>query len=130
MSRISNRGYVPSDLKEFSGAALLQLQSASKDLYYLLNKHYKIKGASTFIGNHYMFSERQRLAMVRTVSSYADLEVRKNDVDRLLETLHGVISSDAIILNKCQSWINLNRSILENKIPTSWCINLWEANQY
>ncbi len=225
------RGYVPSDSKEFNETALQVLRSAGEDLYYLLNRNYKIKGASTLIGNHYMLSERQRLALVRAISLQADLEIRKmkecqspieevnidgfntiitlevalsgsllvkgmdgtirdlaglrgtyrlidktriaiqylletleekgikkahifldapvsnsgrlkqlilemseayplevrveviNEVDAVLSGLKGVVSSDAIILNKCESWINLNVTIIEEKIPSSWCID-------
>ena len=35
-----------------------------------------------------------------------------NNVDAVLETLDNVITSDAIILDKCVSWINLNAKIL------------------
>ena len=46
-----------------------------------------------------------------------------NEVDAVLSGLKGVVSSDAIILNKCESWINLNESIIKEKIPNSWCID-------
>ena len=46
-------------------------------MYYLLNRNYPIKPASTFIGNHYLLSERQRLAIVRAVSSKENIEKRK-----------------------------------------------------
>ena len=36
-----------------------------------------------------------------------------NQVDSVLEKLDNVITSDAIILDKCFSWINLNASIME-----------------
>lgn len=36
-----------------------------------------------------------------------------NDVDRVLEQLDGVISGDAIILNKCGSWLNIMPGIVE-----------------
>ena len=35
-----------------------------------------------------------------------------NNVDSVLETLDHVITSDAIILDKCVSWINLNAKII------------------
>ena len=38
-----------------------------------------------------------------------------NKVDATLEKLENVISSDAIILDKCKSWINLNKEIIEKK---------------
>ena len=35
-----------------------------------------MKGASTFIGNHYQLSERQRIALMRTVASKEDITAR------------------------------------------------------
>lgn len=77
MSKITRRGYVPKDEKEFKNENLNKLYEASEDLLYLLNRGYKIKGASTFIGNHYLLSERQRLALVRGVSRHDDVIKRK-----------------------------------------------------
>lgn len=234
MGKTTRRGYVPSDVKEFSGIELEKLRNAGEDLFYLLNRQYKIKGASTFIGNHYMLSERQRLALVRSISSKQDLKVRCqkkchldviqylhidgfntiitlevalsecllvegmdgtirdlaglrgtyriidktrlalqvlfetldekgvqgacfwldapvsnsgrlkqlilemsmaykvavqveviNEVDATLSILEGVVSSDAIILNKCKSWVNLNRNIIEGKLKYSRYTKCW-----
>lgn len=77
MSKIKRRGYVPTDEKEFKNENINKLYEASEDLLYLLNRGYKIKGASTFIGNHYLLSERQRLALVRGISRYDDVIKRK-----------------------------------------------------
>ena len=231
MSKIVKRGYSPDDPKEFGSQSLEKLYKAGKDLQYLLNQGYQIKGASTFVGNHYLLSERQRLALVRAVSSEESIKMRKtkeieniphgstvnidgfntiitlevalsdslllkcmdgtirdlaalrgtyrlidktetaiiwigktlemnrvgkavfyldspvsnsgrlkqrimellnsfnfevqveviHNVDAVLEKLDYVITSDAIILDKCTSWINLNAKILEN---------IAERNQY
>ena len=72
MSKTVKRGYVPTDEKEFI-KQIDRLKSAGEDLYYLLNKGYHIKGASTFVGNHYLLSERQRLALVRSVSAEGNI---------------------------------------------------------
>ncbi len=226
MSKIVKRGYVPNDANEFSIEAIQKLQKAGNDLYYLINRGYQIKGASTFVGNHYLLSERQRLALVRSISPKEQLVLRKqkeiesdltgsvvhidgfntiitlevafsessllkcmdgtirdlaglrgtyrvidktelaiveigkvleekkvkkavfyldapvsnsgrlkeqilqlsepyhfevevkviNNVDSVLETLDYVITSDAIILDKCVSWFNLTRVIMEQKM--------------
>lgn len=225
MTKIVKRGYVPSDEKEFSDEALTQLSSAGEDLYYLINRGYHIKGASTFVGNHYLLSERQRLALVRAISPKESIELRKqkeitnlegcvvnidgfntiitlevafsgspllkcmdetirdlaglrgtyrlidktdlaiesigkgleankikkaifyldapvsnsgrlkeriiqllepfsfeveiqviNNVDSVLETMDNVITSDAIILDKCKGWFNLNKIVLEKEL--------------
>ena len=226
MSTVVKRGYSPTDQKEFGNQAIEILYKAGKDLQYLLNQGYHIKGASTFVGNHYLLSERQRLALVRAISADESIKIRKdkeikdipngstvnidgfntiitlevalseslllkcvdgtirdlaalrgsyrlidktetaitligrsleknnvekavfymdapvsnsgrlkqrivellnqfcfevqveviNNVDAVLEKLDNVITSDAIILDKCISWINLNRRIMEENM--------------
>lgn len=234
--KIVKRGYVPSDQKEFTGIQLEHLKDAAKDTRYLLDRGYAMKNATTFVGNHYMFSERQRLALARSISCNTDVQKRKkkmlekgtegmtvhvdgfntiislevalsgsllfhccdgtirdlaglrgtyriidkteqavrlifeqlkkieiseavfyldapvsnsgrlkslileiadgydfdvsveiiNDVDRVLEKLSGVISGDAIILNKCKSWINLVSAIVSD-LPDVWVIELMDS---
>lgn len=233
MSKITRRGYVPTDEKEFKNQNLYKLYKASDDLLYLLNRGYKIKGASTFVGNHYLLSERQRLALVRGISKYDDVIKRKakeitnlsnievvhidgfntiitlevalsnsliiksmdetirdlaglrgtysvidktevaikligefllehkikkaifyldrpvsnsgrlkmkilemfeglelqieveniDNVDSGLKSKENVVSSDAIILDNCISWVNLNRNIIEEKLSNENCID-------
>ncbi|MDD7793340.1 DUF434 domain-containing protein [Clostridium sp. 'White wine YQ'] len=233
MNNIVRRGFSPKDKEEFGYESIQILHKAAKDLYYLINQGYNIKGASTFIGNHYLLSERQRLALVRAISSENSVKVRKekevlgslenstvhidgfntiitlevllseslvlrcldgtirdlaglrgtyrlidktdiainligniiskhkiteanfyldapvsnsgrlkerilellkvynfevnvqniNNVDKTLEGLPNVITSDAIILDKCESWINLNREIVENENSNYWIID-------
>ncbi len=67
MPDIVKRGYVPSDSREFT-EQVDKLRSAGEELYYLINRGYQIKPASTFVGNHHLLSERQRLALVRSIS--------------------------------------------------------------
>lgn len=47
-----------------------------------------------------------------------DLEVLNiNNVDSILSEMENVVTNDAIILDKCISWVNLNKKIIEeNKI--------------
>lgn len=78
MSKVVKRGYVPEDERDFSREAILKLHRAAEDLYYLINQGYPIKSASVFVGNHYLLSERQRLALVRAVSSKESIEIRKS----------------------------------------------------
>ena len=78
MSTTVKRGYSPDDEKEFGSKSIDILLKAGKDLQYLLNQGYNIKGASTFVGNHYLLSERQRLALVRAISSKESIKMRKN----------------------------------------------------
>lgn len=58
MTKTVQRGYYPSDEKDFCHEAVQKLGRAGCDLYYLLNQGYQIKGASVFVGNHYLLSER------------------------------------------------------------------------
>lgn len=78
MTKILKRGFTKSDEKEFTGKDLEKLKEASKDLLFLINRGYKIKNASTFVGNHYLLSERQRLALVRGISKDNYVTFRKN----------------------------------------------------
>lgn len=240
MSKSVRRGYIPTDEKEFKGESLNKLYQASEDLIYLLNRGYKLKGASTFIGNHYLLSERQRLALARGISNDNDLIIRKskevtnfsninvvhidgfntiitlevtlsnsiiiksldgtirdlaglrgsysiidkteialnlikgfleenkiqkaiyyldkpvsnsgrlkmkildifrgskveieveaiNNVDSVLEDKENVVSSDAIILDNCISWINLNKYIIEKNILDVNCIDFNKLYKY
>jgi hypothetical protein len=234
MSKEVKRGYIPTDEKEFNETNLEIIKRAQSDIFMLLERGYSIKSASTFVGNHYLLSERQRLAIVRATSTSRDIEVRKNkllnsdfegkkisidglnliitlevalsdslvlkcmdgtirdmaglrgtyklidktdiaiqligeklakmkisevtfyldapvsntgrlkqrifeilsvysyevnvelvnNADVILETKDYVVTSDAIILNKCHSWINLSYDITCKKLPELKCIDL------
>ncbi len=78
MRLLMKRGYSPNDEKEFGGKSMDKLLKAGRDLQYLLNQGYHIKGASTFVGNHYLLSERQRSALVRAISSRESIKMREN----------------------------------------------------
>lgn len=77
MSKTVKRGYIPSDEYEFSDTSVEVLCRAGNDLKYLMNRGYHLKGASVFVGNHYMLSERQRLALARGISSDKSINCRK-----------------------------------------------------
>ena len=57
MPDVVKRGYVPSDDKEFIDQ-IEKLREAGEELYYLVNRGYQIKSASTYVGNHHLLSER------------------------------------------------------------------------
>lgn len=78
MSTIVKRGFCPDDPKEFGPVAIEKLQKAGRDVRYLLNQGYPVKGAATFVGNHYLLSERQRLALARAVSADEHIALRKS----------------------------------------------------
>ena len=41
----------------------------SRHILYLINEGYDLKQASTFVGNHFLLSERQRLAIMRSIAT-------------------------------------------------------------
>jgi hypothetical protein len=52
-----------------------------------------------------------------------------NNADVILEQLDHVITSDAIVLNKCISWINFVAEILEEKLPETTYVDLSMAGK-
>jgi len=74
----TRRGYVDTDEREFSEESLVILKKAQEEIHWLLDRGYPIKNAVTFIGNHYMLSNRQRTALTRATSSTTAIKVRKN----------------------------------------------------
>jgi hypothetical protein len=77
MTQIVKRGFVPSDEIEFNEENLTLLKKAQKDIYYLINQGYSIDKSVEFVGNHFLFSARQRLALKRSTSSYKDIISRQ-----------------------------------------------------
>jgi len=65
----AKRGFVPEDVRNFSPEAIALMRTASRHICYLINEGYDLKQASTFVGNHYMLSERQRLALMRSAAT-------------------------------------------------------------
>ena len=228
------RGYMPKDSIEFGNSWSDRMTASGQEILYLLNRNYDIKMAATFVGNHYLLSERQRMALARVLCSEEKLRSRKAkevnqstfqervyvdgfntiitlevalsgslllegmdgtirdlaglhgtyrivdktksavelllksmklsmikeaviyldepvsnsgrlktlfymlaesykmkiyvevlpDVDRKLYNLENVITSDAIILDNCKSWYNLNRYIIDRYIPKAWIYRL------
>lgn len=70
------RGYVPEDERNISPEAIEIMRTASRHIRYLLDEGYDLKQASTFVGNHFLLSERQRLAIVRSLASGKQLAER------------------------------------------------------
>ena len=73
----AKRGYVPEDEMNFSPSALETLRTASRHVSFLINEGYDLKQASTFVGNHFLLSERQRLAIMRSLATKEQAEERK-----------------------------------------------------
>ena len=72
----AKRGYVPEDERNFSATAVETMRTATRHINYLINEGYDLKPASTFVGNHFLLSERQRLAIVRSLATKEQLETR------------------------------------------------------
>ena len=74
----AKRGYVPEDERNFSLEAVHTMQTASRHVRYLINEGYDLKQASTFVGNHFLLSERQRLAVMRSLATDEQYAVRQS----------------------------------------------------
>ena len=74
----AKRGYVPEDERNFAPEAIRTMQKASCHVRYLINEGYDLKQASTFVGNHFLLSERQRLAIMRSLATDEQLANRKD----------------------------------------------------
>lgn len=72
----SRRGSAPNDDKEFRDGFQM-LRTAARDVLYLVEAGYSMKNTTTFVGNHYLLSERQRLALARAVASREKTALRK-----------------------------------------------------
>ena len=66
----AKRGYVPEDERNFAPEALAGLRTASRQVLFLINEGYDLKQATTFVGNHYLLSERQRLAIITKIGKH------------------------------------------------------------
>lgn len=77
MTQQARRGFMPTDERDFGDKALPKLRKAAEEVYYLLNRNYPITPITKFIGDHYQLSERQRLALARTISAKDKIIARK-----------------------------------------------------
>lgn len=74
---VVKRGWVDGDQTEFGDKWKSKMNSAAEEIQYLLNRGYETKSAAVFVGNHYMLSERQRLALARMLSAKDRVEERQ-----------------------------------------------------
>ena len=84
----ARRGYVPDDARNFSAAGIDTLRKASRHIDFLINEGYDLKQATTFVGNHFLLSERQRLAVMRSLATNEQLKNRERK-RRALSELSG-----------------------------------------
>lgn len=78
MPEQAKRGFMPSDKQDFSEQALPALRKAAAEICYLISRGYPVLSAVRFVGDHYQFSERQRLALARAVSPQESIRSRKS----------------------------------------------------
>ena len=69
MEKQARRGFVPTDERDFGEKSIPTLRKAAEEVYYLLCRDYPVTSTTKFVGNHYLLSERQRLALARTISA-------------------------------------------------------------
>ena len=84
----AKRGYVPEDENNFSPEAKEKLKTAARHIVYLLDEGYDLKRAAAFVGNHFLLSARQRLALMRSVASHSQAALRKSK-EAALEEVKG-----------------------------------------
>lgn len=78
MTKQARRGFVPTDERDFGEKSIPTLRKAAEEVYYLLCRGYPVTSTTRFIGNHYLLSERQRLALARTISVKGNILSRKS----------------------------------------------------
>lgn len=98
------RGFVATDIRDFSSKSIETLKLASSDLSAIIDRGYPIKSVSTFVGNHYQLSERQRIAIVRAVSPTVDVKTRLDklkthceDETVYIDSLNVIITLETIL---------------------------------
>ncbi|WP_295067094.1 DUF434 domain-containing protein [Ruminococcus sp.] len=74
----ARRGFMPTDERDFSDNSLPVLRRAAEEVLFLQNRGYMMTNATRFVGDHYQLSERQRLALARTISPLASIVERKS----------------------------------------------------
>lgn len=76
--KAKRRGFDPMDHKWFGDKELKKLKKAAYEIQFLLDRGYKISGASEFVANHYQLSLRQRNALKRSLASESQYEKRRS----------------------------------------------------
>ena len=82
----ARRGYVPDDERNFSPESIEVMRTASRHVDYLINEGYDLKQATTFVGNHFLLSDRQRLAIMRSLATKEQLnnrELKRLEISKL-----------------------------------------------
>lgn len=81
--KIVRRGFNPDDLRNFGASSKKVMNKAGYEIQFLLNQGYDMKSAITFVGNHYLLAQRQRIALARILSPSHRIEQRKKkEIDK------------------------------------------------
>lgn len=76
----SRRGFDPEDERFFSYEAIKYLKIAQEEIQWLIDRDYKLDSAANFVGNHYLLSSRQRLALKRVSATSTQYRKRKSSL--------------------------------------------------
>lgn len=90
----------------------------------------KVKNALFYLDQQVSNSGRLR-ALLLDKAKGRSLQVQAKlhpGVDGVLSRMENVITADAIILDKCGSWYNLNRGLIEKFVPDAWIFCLDELS--
>ena len=103
-----------------------QTQSAIHLLFKELENK-KVEKAVFYLDAPVSNSGRLKLLILEAAKEYPIITevIVIHDVDRTLQKLSGVISSDAIILNHCESYMNILPDIVD-KLEDTWVVELWQ----
>ncbi len=94
----TRRGFDENDQRWFSNEAISKLKTAQKEVQWLLDRGYRQDGAITFVGNHYLLSSRQRLALQRATSTSLQYKKRRSNMLPLEDAKNGCLYIDGFNL--------------------------------
>ncbi len=83
--KTTRRGYLPEYEKYFNKENIELIKDAMVEVNFLENRGYKVKAATTFVQQHYAFTEEQRLILARCASSDKAIKERKAKAVKKLE---------------------------------------------
>ncbi len=92
------RGFDLLDNRWFSPTELVKLRQANRDITWLINRGYKFENSVTFVSNRFLFSNRQRDALKRTICTQQQLQSRKAKKQSLTKLKDGPIYIDGFNL--------------------------------
>lgn len=92
MPKNVQRGFVITDQVEFTNGNIDRLKKAQEEILLLLDRGYSLDKLVTFVGNHYLLSARQRLALLRATGTSESIFNRKRR-----EIVHGIEGEELYI---------------------------------